>query len=82
MIVDHVPQKISAICHLFLTCGGHIICQITGARRFLADLPKRGLEVSWSLMFIGAEKEVEKVKKLIDAAADVTIVEPPNNEFK
>ena len=57
---------------------GHMACQVTGHRRFSADLPQGGLEVPCSLMFFGIEKEIHKVKKLSVAASDVTMtVEPP-----
>ena len=31
-VVGHVPHSISAVCYLFITRGGTIICEITGAR--------------------------------------------------
>lgn len=52
-------------------------CQVTGPRRFSADLPQGGLEVPCSLLFIGVEKEIQKVKRLTDAASDVTMTVEP-----
>ena len=83
VIIGHVPRKISAMCHLFLRRGGHIACQVTGHRQFSADLPQGGLEVPCSLVFVGAEKEICKVKRLSSAASDITIaVEPPEKKAK
>ena len=65
-IVGHVPRKISAFCHLFLRRGGLMLCQITGHRQFSADLPQGGLEVPCSLIFMGDEKEIQRVKKLTE----------------
>jgi hypothetical protein len=62
MVVGHVPRRISAVCHLFIRHGGQIVCQVTGARQYSIDLPQGGLEVPSSLMFIGIDKEVQKLK--------------------
>lgn len=80
--VGHVTWKISFVCHLFLRRGGHIVCTVNGQRRFSSDLAQRGLEVPCCYTFMGAMKEVEKVKKLIDLApadvpSDKAIVEEP-----
>ena len=62
MVVGHVPRRISTIYHLFISRGGQIVCQVTGARQYSIDLPQGGLEVPSSLMFIGIDKEVQKLK--------------------
>ena len=52
----------------------------TSSRRFSADLPQGGLEVPCSLTFIDVSKEVQKVKRLTDAASDVDLTTEPPNE--
>ena len=64
VVVGHVLRRISAICHLFLRRGGHIVCQITGPRQFSLDLPQGGLEVPCSLTIIGDDKEVHKSQEV------------------
>ena len=81
-VVGHVPRRISAVCHLFMRRGGQIVCQVTGARRYSIDLPQGGLEAPCSLMFIGVDKEVQKLKKLIDESASSNSTEPPNKKRK
>ena len=58
MIVGHVPRALSAVCCLFLGKGGTIFCEVTGRRRFSADLPQGGLEVPCTLIFTGAGKYI------------------------
>ena len=62
--VGHIPRKISYISHLFLRRGGQIVCQGSGNRRITTDLPQGGLEVPCFYTFVGASKEIEKLKKL------------------
>ena len=38
--VGHVPKRISLICSSFLRRDGIITCQVTGTRRYSADLPQ------------------------------------------
>ena len=38
--VGHVPKRISSICSSFLRRDGTITCQVTGTRRYSADLPQ------------------------------------------
>ena len=38
IVVGHVPKRILSICSLFLRRGGTITCEVTGPRRFSADL--------------------------------------------
>ena len=63
--VGHVPKKISCICSLFLRRGGFINCEVTGSRRYSADLDQGGLEIPCSLTFTGEIKEVQKVQRLL-----------------
>lgn len=71
-IVGHIPRKISAICHLFLRHGGQMVVQVVGPRRHSVDLPQGGLEVPCTITFYGSEKEVAKVKMMLDIAAATT----------
>ena len=48
IIVGHLPRNISTLCHIFLRRSGNILVEITGKRRFSADLPQGGLEVPCS----------------------------------
>ena len=68
MIVGHVPRALSAVCCLLLGKGGTIFCEVTGRRRFSADLPQGGLEVPCTLIFTGAGKYIAKVQKLVQLA--------------
>ena len=58
MIVGHVPCALSAVCYLFLGKGGTIFCEVTGRRRFSADLPQGSLEVPCTLIFTSAGKYI------------------------
>ena len=66
--VEHVPRRISTLCHLFLLKKGSITCQITGNRRYSVDLPQGGLEVPCNLTFVGLDRDIGKVVQLITAA--------------
>ena len=70
-VVGHVPRSISAVCYLFITRGGTIVCEIidsiglstiygeiTGARQYFADLPQGGLELPCKLLFYGSTKDI------------------------
>lgn len=66
-IVGHVPRSISRICWFFLGRGGHIICKITGHRRF-----GKGLEVPCVYIFrTSCTKGFSKLKTLMEPATDV-----------
>lgn len=73
IIVGHLPRNIAALCHLFLRGNETIIVQITGKRRFSADLPQGGLELPCSLIFDGETKDILKVKKLLCAAPTLPV---------
>ena len=45
VVVGQVPRFISAAFTMFLRRGGIITCEVTGARKYLSDLPQGGLEV-------------------------------------
>jgi len=51
IVVGHLLRKVSCLCSLFLRKGGRISCIVTGIRRYSADLPQGGLEVSCKLFF-------------------------------
>ncbi len=50
-IIGHVPRRISKLCLLFLRRGGTIQCTVKSRRRYSADLPQGGLEISCTLIF-------------------------------
>jgi len=58
MVVRHVPRRISAACCLFLQRSGVINCEITGARRYSADLVQGGLEIPCKYTFCGEAKYI------------------------
>ena len=66
--IGHVPRKISTLYHMFLLRSGCIICQITGPRRYSIDLVQGGLEVPCNFIFTGPDRDIFKLKKLINAA--------------
>jgi len=62
--VGHIPQKISAMCSLFLR-NGCIKCIVTGNRHYSEDLPQGGMEVPYKFIFAGKTADIIKVKKLL-----------------
>lgn len=65
LVVGHVPKKVLCLCSLFLRRGGTICCEVTGSRRYSADLLQGGLEIPCNMIFEENAKEIEKVKNLI-----------------
>ena len=53
------------------------MCKVTGSRRYSRDLPQGGLEVPCTLKFQGSTKDIDKVKKLLEAAPTTTPVVTP-----
>ena len=73
-VVGHVPRRISAICSLFIRRGGDIRCQVTGDKRYSADLPQGSLEIPAVLIFMAAKNsEGKKAKKLIENTLGVIV---------
>ena len=72
-IVSHIPQKLSAVCAMFLQQGGSILCQVSGNRQYSRELPQGGLEIPSILTFSGEEKGVTKVKDLVQKIATFTV---------
>ena len=71
-IFGHVPRKVSVICSMFLQTGGTIYCTVIGNRQYLRDLVQGGLEVPCEVNFVGDNKHIEKVKKLMKDAHAIT----------
>ena len=73
-IIGHVPQRISALCNIFIRRGGSILCIVDGSRRYSADLPQGRLEVPCKLVFCtGKEELCKKTEKMIcDALCGTT----------
>ena len=65
VIVGHLPRAQSKIYSLFLFRNSTIDCIVIGARRYSADLPQGGLEVSCKLVFNGKHEEIKKLKRLL-----------------
>ena len=63
--VGHVPHHIFAMCYFFINRGGNITCQVTGSRRYSADLVHGGLEIPYLYTFSGSIKDVQKIRNLI-----------------
>ena len=61
-VVGYVPHSISTFCSLFIELGGNIMCEATGNRQYSDDL---GLELHCKLVFFGPNKEIAKVKYLL-----------------
>ena len=82
--VGHVPRTVSAVCRSFLRRGGNIVSQVTGSRRFSADLVQGGLEIPCVLTFIGSEKDILKVEKLmaVQPTAAAVTTPPPAKKCK
>ena len=53
------------------------MCKVTGSRRYSRDLPQGGLEVLCTLKFQGSTKDIDKVKKLLEATPSTTSVVTP-----
>ena len=71
--VGHVPRKISAICSIFISSGGTIICVVNGACRYSADLPQGGLEIPCVLKFTAkTQSEAAKTESLLISALNIT----------
>ena len=68
-VVGHVPKKISALCSLFMRCGGTIHCKVTGSRQYSHDISQGGLETPCLLIFTGDPKYIQKVKKAMSSAS-------------
>ena len=63
IIVDRIPQNISAVTACFLSsCYGSIHCEVTGSRCYSKDLPQGGLEIPCILVFEGDEKAFVKTE--------------------
>ena len=60
--------------------GGSIVSQVTKSQRFSADLAQGGIDIPCVPTFIGREKEILKVEKLMkdhEPAVVTTFNEPP-----
>ena len=69
VIVGHVPREISAVCSLFLQrTGTTLLCEVTGGKRYSADLPQGGLEIPCRFIFSGPNVAINKVEKLLQCA--------------
>ena len=60
-IIGHLPKKLSKICSIFLRRGGSITCEVTGSRRYSADLPQGGL-----VTFQGQAKRNKQTETMYD----------------
>jgi hypothetical protein len=80
--VGHVPRNFSAVCHCFMGNGGTITCQVTGVRRYSADLIQGGLEVPCTYTFAGTSKYVDKVRRLLKSCPAVESAEQPSKKIK
>ena len=65
IVVGHVSKRILSICSSLLRQGDSITCEVTGPRRFSADLLQGGLEIPCKLIFMGIPKDIEKVTRLL-----------------
>ena len=73
--MGHVPRSLLPVCNLFITRGGTINCEITGPRRYSADLPQGGLELPCKLLFSGSSKDITKVENLLKKAPSTVFSE-------
>ena len=63
-VVGHLPKLLSVGCSVFIRRGGTIKCEVTGPKRYSADLPQGGLEIPCSLLLDGDKREVKKLLKV------------------
>lgn len=54
---------------LYQQRGGDITCKVTGNRQYSCDLPQGGLELPCKLTFCWPNKEIAKVKHLLQFAS-------------
>ncbi len=54
-----------------------MIYQLTGPRQYSADLSQGGLEILCSLIFMGDDKEIQKIRSLTDRLAVQTLCSNP-----
>jgi len=64
-VVEHLSQKISRVCSLFILQGGTITCIVSGHCWYSADLPQGGVEVPCILVFRGKKKYLLKINKSV-----------------
>ena len=69
MLSGHVPRKYSAICSLFIRCGGTIQCKVTGSRQYSHDISQGGSEIPCILIFAGDTEYIVKAKKAMNSAS-------------
>ena len=63
--VGHVPKRISRMCSSFLQQGYALTATVTGQHRYSSDLVQGGLEISCNLRFVGDEKAIIKLKRVL-----------------
>ena len=63
--IGHLPRKISKLCCLLLRRGGTISAKIASNRRYSADLPQGGMEITCILTFKGKAKLIKNIRKYI-----------------
>ena len=51
VVVGHIPRIISSVCSLLLRRNGVMKVEITGGRRYSAELPQGGLEIPCIITF-------------------------------
>ncbi len=65
LIVGHIPIELSKFCYFFIKRGGIITVEVVDINRRISDLPQGGLEIPAQLIFVGSEKDVDKLSDLI-----------------
>ena len=63
--VGHLPKRISRMCSSFLQQGYALTATVTGRRRYSSDLVQGGLEIPCNLRFVGDEKAIIKLTRVL-----------------
>ena len=75
-IIGHVPRKTLFLCSIFLRRGGVMHCIINGNCCYSHDLHQGGMKVPCKLVFSGAEKDLDKVKKYLEDCGMKVVTTP------
>ena len=65
-IVGHVPREVAKYFWFFLDHGGTITCEVTGSRKH-----GKGLEVPCTYTFVAKEKNIMKLKELLQKKSTI-----------
>ena len=67
--VGHIPRKLSAICSIFIRCGGTINCVVNSTRHYSANLQQGGLEITRVLNFMAKTQGGLEIPRVLNFMA-------------